>query len=169
MKSLNKYFLTLAFVSTPAFANIFTDAQITKIMETANAGELNAAQTAKSRAKSPEVQAFASKMANEHGANSKELKDLAKNQKIKPVASDKADQIATQLKMQLTQLKTVKDAEFDRAYIQTQIDAHQSLLQSIDNELLSNVKDPELKSYLEKTRSHVSNHLDEAKAVQAKL
>jgi len=169
MKALNRYFLTLAFLATPAFANTYSDAQITKIMETANAGELNAAQTAKSRAKSPDVQAFAKKMVDEHGANSKELKDVAKNQKIKPVASDKADQLATQAKLQLTQLKTVKDTEFDRAYMQSQVDAHQSLLQSIDNELLGNVKDPQLKSYLEKTRTHVSNHLDEAKMVQAKL
>lgn len=169
MKIANVVFLTLAFFGFHAMAAVSDDGQIARIMEVANSGEVDAAETAKSRAKNPEVLKFAKAMADGHAKNRGELKDLARKQKIKLTDSDDSKQLAKDAKNKVTLVKSAKDVDFDRTYIQSQVEMHEALLQKLDHELIDGTKDTELKSYLERTRADVASHLDEAKAIQQKL
>jgi putative membrane protein len=50
-------------------------------------------------------------------------------------------------------------AEFDRAFVQHQIQLHQSNIQKIQNQMLPAVQEPQLKAYLQKTVKAMQGHL----------
>jgi hypothetical protein len=65
-------------------------------------------------------------------------------------------------------LKTT-ETDFDKAYIDGQIEGHQKVLDVFDKELLPNAKAEDLKKFLTDTRATVDKHLTHAKEVQAAL
>ena len=155
--------------ATMAYGQVLTEAHVTQIMKVANEGEIDAGKLAKKRANNDQVKAFAKKMVDEHEKNEKEVKQVAKKADIGMDNNDAAKQLKEHVKTTIKDLKDKKDAEFDRAYIASQVDMHQSLLNQIENQLLAAAKTPALKEYLTKTRDHVKMHLDEAKSIQTAL
>ncbi|HEX2672308.1 MAG TPA: DUF4142 domain-containing protein, partial [Polyangiaceae bacterium] len=65
-------------------------------------------------------------------------------------------------------LNALKDAgkDFDKTYIAAQIAGHQKVLDTINDKLLPNVKDEQLKAYLEEIKPTVEQHLARAKQLQ---
>ena len=59
-----------------------------------------------------------------------------------------------------------KGKDFDKAYIAAQIDGHQKVLDTINGKLLPNVKNADLKAYLDEIKPRVEQHLKEAKQLQ---
>jgi putative membrane protein len=60
-------------------------------------------------------------------------------------------------------------AAFDRAYMDREVEYHQTVLDAIDQTLLPNVQNAELRALLEQTRPAVASHLEMAKSIQTKL
>ena len=67
------------------------------------------------------------------------------------------------------QLKKLKGAEFDRAYIDHEVTYHQTVIDALDKTLVPNAKNEELKALLIKVRPAFVAHLEHAKSIQAKL
>ena len=63
-------------------------------------------------------------------------------------------------------LKGKKGADFDRAYVDDEVKAHQQVLDTIDNQLLPNAQNPELKQLITSVRPVIAQHLDHAKQLQ---
>jgi putative membrane protein len=57
------------------------------------------------------------------------------------------------------QLQGVSGAEFDRAFVQHQIQLHESNIQKIQDQLLPQVQEPQIKAYLQKTLKEMQGHL----------
>ena len=66
-------------------------------------------------------------------------------------------------------LKKLKGAEFDKAYVNHEVDYHQQVLDAIDKVLIPNAKNAELKGLIEKVRPAIATHLEHAKHLQASL
>lgn len=145
------------------------DSHITEIMKTANTGEIDAGKLAKKRATKDSVKTFAEKMVKEHTENRDKVKEISKDQDIKMADSAESKMLKDDAKMKMKDLKKTKGGEFDKAYIGTQVAMHQQLLDDLDKKLIPQAKNPELKSYLEETRTHVQNHLNDAKTIQSEL
>jgi putative membrane protein len=69
----------------------------------------------------------------------------------------------------VTHLKTLNGADFDKAYIDHEVEYHQSVLDALDKTLIPGATNAELKALLEKTRPAFAAHLEHAKQVQGSL
>jgi len=72
-------------------------------------------------------------------------------------------------KENIANLKKLKGAEFDRAYVDHEVEYHQQVVDAIDKTLLPNAKNAELKDLITKVRPAIVAHLEHAKQIQAKL
>ena len=161
---------TAATTSATNSAVVPTDGQITSLMMAANQAEIDEAKMAKSKAQNKAVKDFANHMMTEHSKNEKEGKDLAKKVGVKPNA-DFAPLVAMKkdAAAMSSQLQKAKGLEFDKAYMANQIAMHQDLLAKLNDQLIPNAKNTEIRNYLESTKSHVQAHLDMAKSVQSQI
>jgi putative membrane protein len=85
--------------------------------------EIDGGMLAQQRSKNPQVLAFASMVAKDHMAANAQLRELAAANHVDLPSSPTAAQAAKK-----TQLTTLSDEEFDRAYIEWQILAHRDAI-----------------------------------------
>jgi putative membrane protein len=148
---------------------MLNDAQIAKIVRTANDGEIQQGKLAVNQTTNSEVRKFARMMIRQHAKVNRKLGRVSKSQNIEPQDSQPATNLKQEGEKTLTSLKAAKGMEFDRAYVDAQVKAHQEVLSSIDKELLPNAKDAKLQAMLKETRPAVEQHLNHATHLQAKL
>jgi putative membrane protein len=145
----------------PVQVETLSDEQIAGITDAANSGEIAQAKLAQTKSKDPQVKHFAAMMINHHGAAKlKQAKLKITDAYSAEEATLKADADST-----LDTLKKDTGKEFDKAYIDAQVDGHQKVLDTI-NQKLPNVKNPDLKAYLDEIKPRVEQHLKEAKEMQ---
>ncbi len=141
------------------------DAQIAKILLTANDAEIDAAQLAKKQGEAPAVKNFAEKMISQHKMNRDEAKKITKNAKINPKKNSDAEALEDNAESTTAGLKKLKGAAFDNGYMAQQVSMHEELLKKLDDQLIPAAQNAEFKAYLQKTRGHVATHLEEARAI----
>jgi putative membrane protein len=146
-----------------------TDAQIAKILMTTSNLEIDEAKYASRHASNSLVKNFADKMVEEHKSVNKETRQVAKLAHLKPENSEVSKNLEIESKNTMTDLKTKKGADLDRAYISAQIKTHQEVLDTIDKTLMPSARDPHLRATLEKFRPSIIEHLDHAKRIQSSL
>src|SRR6266850_2082020 len=120
-------------------------------------------------AKNKGVQQFAQQMITDHTAVNKQASALAKKLNVKPAASDTSKSLKSAAKENEAKLKKLNGAEFDKAYVDHEVDYHQQVLDAIDKVLIPNAKNAELKGLIEKVRPAIATHLEHAKHLQASL
>ena len=152
-----------------AFAQAPNDAQIAHIVVTANQVDIDAGKLAQKQAKSAEVKAFGKQMVTDHTAVNKQATDLAKKLGVKPEDNPTSQSLKSGGDAHVKKLKTLKGADFDKAYVDQEVTYHQAVLDAIDKTLVPNAKNAELKTLIEKVRPAIDGHLQHAKMVQAKL
>jgi putative membrane protein len=139
-----------------------TDAQIAKITDAANSTEIEQANLALQKSKNPDVKKFAEMMVKHHSEAKKEQKKL----NLDMASSAVSDQLGGDATTTMASLKKATAADFDRAYIDAQVDGHRKVLNTLQNELLPDANNADLKAYLEKIRPTVEKHLKAAEALQ---
>ena len=161
---------TAAFTAGAVFAQGGpTDPQIAGIVVTANQIDIDAGKFAKSHSKNKEVDAFASQMITDHTAVNKQASALAKKLGVKPEDSDTSKSLKDGAKQNMDNLKKLKGAAFDKAYVDHEVAYHQAVLDAIDKTLIPSAKNAELKGLIEKVRPAIAAHLEHAKHIQAAL
>jgi putative membrane protein len=146
-----------------------SDPQIAGIVVTANSIDVDAGKLAKSRTKNKEVSKFAQLMITDHTAVNKQAGALAKKLGVKPEASDTSKSLKAGAADNIKNLKSLKGAAFDKAYVDHEVAYHQAVLDAIDKVLIPNAKNAELKDLIVKVRPAFVAHLDHAKMIQAEL
>ncbi|MFS4461024.1 DUF4142 domain-containing protein [Bdellovibrio sp. HCB2-146] len=169
MKIPNLFLVIMLCMSFASSAWALADQEIAEIMMTANDAEIDAAKLAKSRASSSAVKDFAEHMINEHTNNMKQGKKITKDEKIKAKSNEEAKNLKATAKDQLAELKKKKGADFDRAYIGTQVAMHQQLLTDLETKLIPQAQNPQFKNFLNETKTHVEQHLSKAKEIQSSM
>ncbi len=69
----------------------------------------------------------------------------------------------------ISKLKRLKGAEFDKAYVDNEVTYHQSVIDALDKTLIPNAKNAQLEDTLVKTRPAFVAHLEHAKQIQQTL
>jgi len=146
-----------------------SDPQIAGIVVTANSIDVDAGKLAKSRTKNKEVSQFAQQMITDHTAVNKQAGALAKKLGVKPEDSDTSKSLKAGAADNIKNLKGLKGAAFDKAYVDHEVAYHQAVLDAIDKTLIPSAKNAELKDLIVKVRPAIAAHLDHAKMVQGDL
>ncbi len=147
-----------------------TDGEIAAIAKAANDEEIEHAKLAKTRAKDKRVKEFANMMLKDHGDANKRESALAKRGSITAIDSEASRKLTDDATARTETLKSAaKGAEFDRAYMDAQVQVHTMVLDMITNQMIPAATNPELKAELEAMRGVVEAHLVQAKDIQTAL
>jgi putative membrane protein len=150
-------------------ASQLTDPQIAAITDAANKGEIEQAKLAVRKAKDPQVKQYAQMMIDQHGAEQKKEQQLATTLSLQPETTQMSTQLQTDSQSAISSLSSQSGADFDKAYIDLQVKEHKDVLDAIDNKLIPNAKNAQLKQALEAFRPKVQGHLQKAQEIQQKL
>lgn len=146
-----------------------SDAQIAEIADEANAGEVEVGRYAVQQATDPRVKQFAQHMVAAHGAMGQKMAAVLHTEMITPAPSAESAQLTASSRQTLESLESKSGSEFDKAYIDGQVMAHEAAFDLFDNRLIPFARDPELKARLQEERLMVVEHLKEAIDVQRRL
>lgn len=145
------------------------DAQIAHIAVTANAIDSAAGVLAKSKAQSKAVKDFAQTMITDHTQVNKQAVALATKLGVTPEDNDVSKQLNAGAQESDASLKTKSGADFDSAYMDHEVTYHQAVLDALDNTLIPDAQNAELKDLLTKVRPAIAAHLERAKGIQKSL
>jgi putative membrane protein len=162
----------LALAATPAAwaqGAAPSDAQIAQIVVTANQVDIDAGQLAKSKASSKDVKDFAQLMITDHSGVNKAAVDLVTRLHVTPEPSTTSDSLKQGGEQNVAALKKLSGSAFDRAYVDHEVAYHQAVIDAINNTLIPNAKNADLKALLVKVQPAFLAHLAHAKELQASL
>ena len=146
-----------------------TDPEIAAIVVTANQVDIDAGKLAQSRAHSKDVKDFAKLMVTDHTGVNKSATDLVHKLKVKPQPNATSESLKKGGDENLANLKKLKGAPFDKAYVDHEVEYHQAVIDALDKTLIPNAKNEELKALLVKVRPAFVAHLEHAQHLQAQL
>lgn len=147
-----------------------SDAQILGIVEAVNDGEIRLSRTAKSKASNDEVRNFAKQMVDHHQKNNDQIDQLSKRMKVSPEKTVWSQELQSDVRISDAQLdRGTHPDNRDSAYINKQIEMHAKVLDRLDNTLIPQAKNEDLKTLLQNTRATVSHHLTQARSIQSSL
>ena len=152
-----------------ASAQSINDAQIASIVVTANTVDIDAGKAAKAKSTNKEVKAFAQQMITDHTGVNKSATALVTKLKVTPEDNPTSQSLKSGGEANLTALKGLKGAAFDKAYIDHEVAYHQAVLDAVDKTLIPGAKNEELKALLVKVRPAFVAHLEHAKHLQSSL
>jgi putative membrane protein len=159
----------MLFVAAGASAQSVNDAQIASIVVTANQVDIDAGKLAASQSTNGEVKKFGQLMVTDHTGVNKSAVALVTKLKVTPEDNDTSKSLKEGGEKNIANLKTLKGAAFDKAYVDHEVAYHQSVLDAVDKTLIPNAKNAELKALLVKTRPAFVAHLEHAKHLQSTL
>jgi putative membrane protein len=145
------------------------DAQIAQIVLTADTVDVDYGKLAVKKTKNAEVKAFAETMIRDHTAVNDKAAALAKKISLTPEASATSKSLKADGDKMLAKLKGMSGAEFDKTYVDNEVSYHESVIGALDQTLMPNAKNAELKSLLETGRPIFTSHLEHAKQLQKSL
>lgn len=145
--------------------NALTDAQIAAITDSANNAEIEQGKIARLKSKDRDVQHFSAEMIAGH----EEAKKNQDKLNLATAESTLGNSVGMEASSTMNALKSTEGAAFDKAYVDAQVDEHQKLLDALNDRLLPNVKNPDLKAYLNQLLPHVARHLKQAQDIQREL
>jgi putative membrane protein len=142
-----------------------SDAQIVRIAGDANDSEVDQGRYALVHAQSAAVKRFAQHMVSAHADIGRKMTEMAKLQSIVPAPSPQSIKVHTAGRRTLDAMKESTELEFDRTYIDAQIEEHEELLEALDGKLIPSARNAELRTRLSKIRPMVAEHLKEAEDI----
>jgi putative membrane protein len=153
----------------PPAAPQITDAQIAAIVVAANATDADLGEFAATRATNPSIQEFAKTMTRDHRAVNAQAAALVARLGVTPVETDVSRKLVSDGNAFRAELSQKTGAAFDRAYIEHEVVYHQAVIDAVDQTLLPNVQNAELKQAITDVRPALVAHLRHAQQLQATL
>ncbi len=146
-----------------------TDPQIADIVVAANEVDIAAGELAQSKGTNPQVKEFAQRMITDHTGVNKAASDLVTRLGVTPEQNPTSQQLRQGGEQSRNNLQGQSGAAFDRAYIAHEVTYHQAVLDAINNTLIPNAQNAELKALLQQTAPAVQAHLEHARKLQGSL
>ncbi len=156
---------TAAPAAAPAAPAGLSDANIVAILDAANMSDSTWGSIAATKGTSSQVRDFGKMMSRDHHALRKAGQDLAKKLGVtpQPPADDNSQ---ADLQKNVSMLNnTAKGKDFDKAYIDHEVDYHKQLLETAVKAMAA-AQSTELKNLIQKAAPNVQAHLDKAQSLQ---
>ncbi len=147
-----------------------SDGQIVQLTLSANAADSSAGVLASVRTRNAQVHEFAHMMVQDHGAANVRLTELTRRLNIRPDSAF-ADYrtFMEDSREDSRELAQKAGAEFDRAYVDQEVEMHEKVLETLDRKLIPEADNAELKTLLQEARQTVQRHLERARELQTTL
>ncbi|AVI49726.1 hypothetical protein C5O00_00520 [Pukyongia salina] len=145
------------------------DTEVASVAVVANQIDIDYAKIAIKRSKNKDITEFATRMIEDHNAVISQavalVEKLGVNPKDNAVSQSLLDQAETKLKI----LRTVKKKDFDKTYIDNEVEYHRAVIDAVKGLLIPETENEELKALLEAVLPALEAHLNHAKMVQSKI
>jgi len=161
--------MSLGLGSAAAEAAGPTDPQIAAIVVTANQVDIDAGKLAVKKSHSKDVRDFAQRMITDHTGVNQSAVALVTRLKVTPEENPTSLSLKAGGEENLKNLKTLKGAALDKAYVDHEVAYHEQVLDAVDKVLIPNATNADLKALLVQVRPAFVAHLEHAKRIQAAL
>ncbi len=159
----------MADTSMPAApAPALSDANIVYILDNANALDSAAGSIAVTKGTSSDVRDFGRTMVRDHHSLRAQGQALAKKLNVTPEAPANDTWPATKDKTMSLLNGAAKGKDFDKAYIDNEVEYHTSVLETATT-AMNAAQNAELKNLIQLAAPTIQAHLDRAKSIQAKM
>jgi putative membrane protein len=146
----------------------WSDANIVALLDEANAADSSAGAIAATKGTAAAVRSFAKEMMRDHHTLRAQGAALAKKLNVTPAAPSD-DPVTSMAQNETNTLNsTAKGKDFDKAYIDAEVDAHKAVL-DLATKAAGQTQTTELKNLIQKAAPVVQAHLDKAEAIQKTL
>ena len=146
-----------------------TDPEIASVAVTADQIDIDYAAIAKTKSKNKKVLEFAATMAKDHGSVNAKAVALAKKLGVTPQDNATTQSLLSQAATTKEMLNSKSGADFDKAYIDNEVAYHKAAIGVVENTLIPDATNPELKSLLESALPIFKGHLEHAEKIQAEI
>lgn len=164
----------LAFTTSSAYAQTkkgakLSDAEIASVAVAANQIDIRAAQLAQQISKNADVQNFAKTMIADHQSVIDKASALVTRLGVTPKDNAVTRQLKAGAKKTMATLKAKSGTAFDKAYAQNEVVYHKAVIAAVDNTLIPDAQNGELKSLLQSVSPVLHTHLEHAQMVAKSL
>ncbi len=171
MKSLIKSssaVLFAAFYSGMLFAQNpkLTDPEIASITIVSNQIAVNSSKYAKEVSKNKDVINFAETMMRDHQSAIDQANALVKKLGITPLDNPVSKKLNSDAEATMKTLRAKSGTDFDKAFIDHEVIYHKEVRDEIQDQLIPQAKNAELKDFLQKILPVVKTHLEHAEMIQ---
>lgn len=146
-----------------------TDPEIASVAVTANQVDVGYAEIALKKSHNKDVRNFATTMKNDHNAVIKMAVDLVTKLKVTPLTNDVSKSLLDGAKKEKAVLNAKTGKAFDKAYVDNEVAYHIFAIGAVENMLIPQAQNAELKALLEKALPIFKTHLEHAKMIQKKM
>lgn len=147
----------------PAEPVALSDAEIIHAFNTLNAAEIRQAQLALQKSDNLQVQETARQIIIDHTAMTRRAQTLAQEAGLQPQPNPVSEQIQQRAQQATEELVALSGTDFDRAYLQKQMQLHQTAVDTVQQKLLPDAQNPELIRMLTAASPMLEQHLIEAR------
>jgi len=148
---------------------LLTDAEILAFTSEVRMAATAMAELAKRNAVDNDVKNYAAVMLTLNRDVETKEKSVSRKAKLTPAESDVSSQLKDETHATIAALRKRRGNEFDRAYIESQVRAHQNVLEAIDIQLLPSVQNSELKTFVTQLRQQIAGELAKAEEIKQRL
>ncbi|HEX2601678.1 MAG TPA: DUF4142 domain-containing protein [Gemmatimonadaceae bacterium] len=146
----------------------WSDANIVALLDEANAADSSAGAIAATKGTNSQVREFARRMMRDHHTLRAQGAALAKKLNVTPAAPSD-DPVQPMAQDETNKLNTTaKGKDFDKAYIDAEVDAHKAVL-DLATKAAGQTQNTELKNLIQKAAPVIQGHLDKAQSIQKSL
>ena len=154
--------------AAPAPAGTWTDANIVALLDEANMADSSAGSIASTKGTAASVRDFGKQMMRDHHQLRAQGEALAKKLSITPAAPS-GDPVMPMAQNETNTLNTTaKGKDFDKAYIDAEVNAHKAVL-DLATKAAQQTQNTELKNLIQKAAPVIQGHLMKAESIQKAL
>ena len=146
-----------------------SDAEVASVAVVANLIDIDNAKIAQERSKDTDVLKFAETMASDHKAVIEQAAALVKKLGVTPKDNAVSQQLQTDADKAGDMLRSKSGAAFDKAYIDHEVAYHKAVIGAVENLLIPETENAELKELLQNVVPALQAHLEHAQMLQKQL
>ncbi len=161
-----------AILSMPAFAQQspqLSDAEIASVAVTANQIDINNANIAKQKTRNEEVLKFAQTMATDHKAVIDQAVALVTKLGVTPKDNAISKKLLADAAQTEKALHSKNGDAFNKAYIDNEVTYHQAVINVVENVLIPQAQNKQLKELLQSVAPVLHSHLEHAQMIQKQI
>jgi putative membrane protein len=158
--------------SIPVFAQKspeLSDAEIASVAVVANKIDVNYAEIAKKKSKNEDVLKFAETMIRDHTAVINQAVALVKKLAVTPKDNTVSQKLLADAEKVKKILNSKSGKSFDKAYIDNEVAYHKAVIAAVEDLLIPETDNKELKDLLQNVVPALKTHLEHASMLQIKL
>jgi len=145
---------------------VCSDGQVIAILQAANQGEIDVAQSVVDRVQTASVRELAQMIIDDHTKARDQLDQLVTSTGIEPVENDNSEELAESADTAIASLKAKKGSELEKSYVAHEILDHIQTIGTGDHLLGPSAKNAQLKATIQALRPTLVKHLQQASQAQ---